>query len=161
MATSISPGRRKPEDPKLERTTNVTTTTAVLPNPTSVSMIWITCYACGVAYGMARHVYDQRRKDKEAFFCTNGHSAVFSADLVEQQKRQIASLEQSLKFANDDRDDARRREDKAVRSERAQKANVTKLKRRAQHGVCAHCNRTFENVARHMLTKHPAEGKNT
>ncbi len=133
------------------------TATATIPHPLHVTMIWIRCGACGVAYGMAQHVYDARQADGQAFYCTNGHARVYRVTEVDELKRKLAATEQSLQFTRADRDAAHARELKACRRESAQKANVTKLKRRAEAGVCAHCNRTFDNVARHMKTKHPHE----
>jgi DNA repair exonuclease SbcCD ATPase subunit len=37
----------------------------------------------------------------------------------------------------------------------AQKGVTTRIKNRASNGVCPCCNRTFQNLARHMHTKHP------
>lgn len=137
----------------------MTTQTASLPHPVHVSMIWITCHACGVAFGLAQHVYDQRQRDGESFYCTNGHGAVFRELEAVRLKRELESTQRALTYAREDRDRANTREAAARRQASAQKANVTKLKRRAEAGVCAHCNRTFENVARHMKTKHAAETK--
>lgn len=35
------------------------------------------------------------------------------------------------------------------------KGVATRLKNRAAHGVCPCCNRTFQQLARHMSAKHP------
>lgn len=40
---------------------------------------------------------------------------------------------------------------------RAQKAAKTRLRKRIEHGVCPHCKRHFENVERHVKSKHPKE----
>lgn len=44
----------------------------------------------------------------------------------------------------------------AERRVSAAKGQVTKLKNRTAAGVCPCCTRSFENLKRHMATKHPA-----
>lgn len=41
------------------------------------------------------------------------------------------------------------------RSAAAYKGAATRLKNRAKAGVCPCCNRTFQNLARHMASQHP------
>ena len=45
--------------------------------------------------------------------------------------------------------------ERTVRRLNAQRANVTKLKKRISAGVCPCCTRTFSNLSRHMATQHP------
>jgi hypothetical protein len=45
--------------------------------------------------------------------------------------------------------------DTAERRRRAEKAAKTKIKNRVAKGVCPCCNRTFQNLADHMKSKHP------
>jgi Fe-S oxidoreductase len=52
--------------------------------------------------------------------------------------------------------------DQAQADARAQKAAKTRIKNdrdriktRVANGVCPHCNRTFQNLARHMASQHP------
>lgn len=47
------------------------------------------------------------------------------------------------------------------RSHAATRGHLTRTKKRGGHGVCPCCNRTFQQLARHMKSKHPdyAESK--
>ena len=50
--------------------------------------------------------------------------------------------------------------DTEERSHAATRGHLTRAKKqvhRAEHGVCPHCNRSFQNLARHMQTKHERE----
>tara|TARA_Y100000310_G_scaffold338946_1_gene430083 strand:- start:1163 stop:1354 length:192 start_codon:yes stop_codon:yes gene_type:complete len=49
--------------------------------------------------------------------------------------------------------------DAAEKTASTYKGQVTKLKNRAKAGVCPCCNRTFQNLSRHMETKHPDFGE--
>ncbi len=53
----------------------------------------------------------------------------------------------------------KRKTEQLAHQVRAQKAAKTKLKNRIKHGVCPCCKRTFQNIAKHIATKHPGYGK--
>jgi hypothetical protein len=63
--------------------------------------------------------------------------------------------------AKEEAAEARRRE-RAVRdlleqeenSHRATRGHLTRVKKRVQNGVCPKCNRTFQNLQRHMASQH-------
>ena len=115
----------------------------------------IQCCNCGIDMVMAADYVERRRKDGETFYCLNGHPQSFRQTETDRLKEQLAKeaktrelLETRLKDAND-------RADANYRSLVAQKGQVTKLKKRVQHGVCPCCNRTFANLGRHMQGQHP------
>jgi len=71
----------------------------------------------------------------------------------------LAKLEQSLEWWRKDAEakaeslQVERNHSKAIRGE------LTKLKKRVTNGVCPCCHRSFQNLRRHMATKHPNEAK--
>jgi len=84
-------------------------------------------------------------------FCPNGHSQVYVGkteaqklqDLLDAEKRRVEMF--------------RRENQEKERQLSAQKGLTTKFKNklaRVDNGVCPECNRTFQNVARHMQSKH-------
>ena len=112
-----------------------------------------TCCSCGVPFGLSQEIYDRRQEDGETFYCPNGHS---------QHYTQKASLEEDLKNAQARL--AKQREvsewyeeqlKNTTNSLRATKAAHTRTKNRIKNGVCPCCNRSFENLHRHMKTQHP------
>ncbi len=116
-----------------------------------VSLHAVTCFKCGIVFGLNATQRENLINSHDAFFCPAGHSQAYVGETdAEKLRKQLVATEQRLKFARDDRDAADRRS-------AAARGQVTKLKNRAHAGVCIRCNRTFENVARHMATKHAGE----
>lgn len=106
------------------------------------------CPACGVVFGITDE-YEQRRRESGApFYCPNQHYMSYgksklhkveeARDAAEARAGQLAVDNDQL--ANDLLDAAK---------------EAKRLKRRATSGVCSECHRTFQNMQRHMATKHP------
>ena len=106
------------------------------------------CCTCGVLFGMDDGVYCNRADDGARFFCTNGHGQSFTESTVSKQRRQIERLTQREAMLQDEITAANRRAN-------AFKGQATKLRKRALGGTCPCCNRSFQNLTRHMKTKHP------
>jgi len=102
------------------------------------------CYNCGCVVAMEQSHYTECLKDHRDFWCPNGHRQYFPSEtqadkyarlLKEEQRRHARTL-------------ARENE------ERAAKEKVERKLKRVKRGVCPECNRTFQNIARHMACKH-------
>lgn len=110
-----------------------------------------TCASCGVPFGISEQQRSNLRRTKATFYCPSGHGQNYVGKTeADKLREQLVATENSLKLAREGRDSAERRESAA-------KGQITKLKKRAHAGTCIHCNRTFQNVARHMATKHAEE----
>ena len=105
----------------------------------------LTCANCGIAFAMPSLFVDKRREHHNTFYCPNGHTQYFPAETdAERYKRELdAERERHTRTLN-----------RLNTAERAQRKAEKKLKR-VHRGVCPCCNRTFENLARHIATKHP------
>jgi hypothetical protein len=115
-----------------------------------------TCCICGMAFGVEENYDRARRDDHKQFYCPAGHGQHYAG------KSEAEKLQERL-------DDAARRErslnarlthtrDQLQATEyqrRAQKGVNTRLKNRIAAGVCPCCNRTFQDLARHMSGQHP------
>lgn len=121
-----------------------------------VAMVTDDCCICGVIFAMPTSLQTERLRDGGTFYCPNGHAQHY----VETKEQQ---LEQELQQAKD-RLDAERgwtrklTEDLGSEQRRhaATKGQLTKTRNRIHAGVCPDCHRHFENVERHMASKHPA-----
>jgi len=125
---------------------------SALATTTHVTLEPITCYLCGVAFGVPAHLKEKRLNDHRSFFCPNGHEQHYTGP-TEADK-----LRKQLETANYSRAFYERRLGEEVRSKRAVRAHLTKAKKkldRVAHGVCPCCNRSFQNLRRHMSAKHP------
>ena len=112
------------------------------------------CPRCGVPFAIPSHLLDQRQRNAGDLFCPSGHAMSWKeteADrlkkIVEERDRQLAAETKKREWA----------EQAAKKAEQAAAAT----KRRAAHGVCPCCKRSFANVRRHMATKHPKEIETT
>ncbi len=114
------------------------------------------CPKCGIEYAAPKEFMDEARKDPKIFFhCPNGHSRHFSESEADRLRKERDRLAQRIAEKDDRIREERERADAAERRTAAARGQVTKIKNRVGHGVCPCCNRTFENLHRHMATKHP------
>lgn len=107
-----------------------------------------TCCSCGIAFGLPTDFLNKRRQDGKQFYCPNNHSLVYRETELDKTKKQLERERQMREAA-----DA-----KAVKAER-EATTISKAHRkmrvRVMNGVCPCCNRSFENLRRHMHTEHP------
>ena len=101
---------------------------------------------CGIAYAIPDALYDQAMERGKSLYCPVGHSWHYTESTEAKLKRE---REKSARL--------RAEADQLQASLVAQKGVATKLRKkveRAEHGVCPHCNRSFQNLRRHMESKH-------
>ena len=111
------------------------------------------CASCNVGFGITASFEAARRSDCESFYCPAGHKQWFPGKTdekrIEELKAQLATKDDLLRSTQ-------RANHKFWRLQRAAEGRTKALKRRIAAGVCPCCQRSFENLARHMKTKHPA-----
>lgn len=103
------------------------------------------CCACFIPFGVPKAFDEKRLKDKQTFYCPNGHpqSYIGKSDeqLLRDEKKRRANAEEEARI-------------QAARALQAEQ-EAARLKQRAKGGACPCCNRTFVQLARHMKSKHP------
>ncbi len=109
------------------------------------------CASCGVDFAVPVHFINMRRQDKKTFYCPNGHVLSFTESEVDRLKRELEGVKNSLQFARD----GKARVEKSLIAQKAQTTKARNQLERVGNGVCPCCNRTFQNLMRHMSTKHP------
>lgn len=132
----------------------------------TVSFKTATCVTCGAYIVMTDGMYNQRRTDREVFYCPSGHQQYFSGETPEEKlKREYeAKLEQEKKrreWAEQSSEHSKKRAARLERKASAYRGVITKTRKRIANGACPCCNRTFQNLAAHMTTKHPQFKKKT
>lgn len=140
-------------------------TTRVIPSNRAAflekSIVVIECASCAVDFGIGADFQRRRLNDHEDFYCPNGHPNVYAGPSAAEKERR--RLERELDAARslaaresrrraDAEQDARRKDYEA----RAAKGQLTKTKKRVAAGVCPCCNRSFQNLAKHMAGQHPS-----
>ena len=131
--------------------------TALAPGDTITGMgtLHVTdCPTCGCVYAIPDGVHRRgmRHKENATIWCPNGHQWHYIGKPHDVEVRELRE-----RLASE-----RARRDQAEAAERAQRAAATRarnerdrLKVRAKAGVCPCCQRTFQQLARHMKAKHP------
>lgn len=114
-----------------------------------------TCPNCFIEFAVPPRLIQERRIDKESFYCPNGHSMSFQQSELDRVKTELDRAKRDLKWAREAADRNRERANKTERQLRATKGALTRVKKRVGKGVCPCCNRTFINVQRHMASQHP------
>lgn len=124
---------------------------------TTTSIRALDCPECGITFGIGAEFEKRRREDKRGFYCPNGHSQWFPGKTAEDRMREERDAARSLAER-----EARRRQNAEInaeherRSAAAYKGHATRIRNRIKNGVCpAGCNRHFDNIRRHIATKHP------
>lgn len=112
-----------------------------------------TCGRCGLIYAVPDYFDEARRDDHNTFYCPNGHPRVYKEG--ESQAARVKRLEDRIAWERAQADQVRADRDALQRSLSATRGVVTRTKRRVGNGVCPCCNRTFQQLARHMSAKHP------
>lgn len=116
------------------------------------------CGTCGVVWAMPEKFIELRRKDGATWYCPNGHHWVYSGETEEKRlKRELAQTRDRLASERARRDQAEAETQEARHSLRTTKGVVTKLKKRVSAGVCPApgCQRHFQDLERHIASKHP------
>lgn len=117
----------------------------------------VTCASCGVTFGIETEHRSRLRENQNTFYCPNGHSMWYSKEATEAFKLK-QDLENQKRVLEESYERNRRLQDQ-IKAEkiktRAQKAAKTRMLNRVKNGVCPCCNRSFENLHRHMKTMHP------
>lgn len=125
---------------------------------------WDKCLTCGVGIWLTAEQYEHLKQSCQSFFCIWGHSQHFVQGPSEAQKlrqerdrlkQEAARLEEVAARERRWRGEAEDARAAAERRASAARGQVTKLKKRAAAGVCPCCNRTFQDLARHMAGQHP------
>ena len=118
----------------------------------NLSIEYVTVYCgppdtggCNLQFAMTRNFYDYTKRTGEGWWCPAGHERVWADDTVEEQLQRAEARNQHL-------------EDQLRAS--VQEAENTRIallrdRQRFANGVCPCCQRSFDNVRRHMQAKHP------
>ena len=110
---------------------------------------------CGIALAIPANLKRNARNNGDAIYCPLGHKFSyrdsFKQQFTREREQHLATKEQYLATK-----DLLKHEE---RSHAATRGHLTRTKQRIGHGVCPCCRRTFQNVARHMQTKHPGYEK--
>lgn len=119
------------------------------------STLVVTSCWCGIGLAIPQDLYDAAHIRQTSIYCPVGHTFVYGNTEIEQLKAELESKRTTIKQWANDYQRVYQEKQSVERSLSATKAVVTRTKNRLMRGVCPCCNRSFEQLARHMAHKHP------
>lgn len=119
------------------------------------------CWVCGVHFAMELKYSKRRLNDGKSFYCPNGCQIRYGTPPWKEIEQELQRERQQHDQTRARLSDVREQRDGVERRLSAQKGVTTRIKNRVSKGVCPCCNRTFENLARHMKSKHPDYAEST
>ena len=121
------------------------------------------CIDCGGPIALTSAQKAQLKRSHQTFYCAMGHSQIFVGESdTERAKRLADELEAQKRMVDEWRkygDDLTDRLNAERKSHATTKGQLTRTRKRIQHGVCPECNRTFKQLAAHMKAKHPEQSQ--
>jgi hypothetical protein len=123
----------------------------------------MTCPNCAGSYALSQAFLDEARSKggfKQCWCCpyckgSRGYGqSKHDLEKAELQK-QLDQSQKEKQWLTERRDYAQKESDHFRRSRDGLKSQLTKVKKRIGHGTCPCCNRSFEDLRRHMESKHP------
>jgi hypothetical protein len=125
-----------------------------------ITLTHVSCYKCGVVFGVESTHHERLLKTHDWFYCPNGHHQAYFGKTKDEQR--IADLEREAKALKSSKDYW---SDRAVSAERdaghqrsrvnGYKGILTRTKKKIAAGRCPCCSHQFKNLESHMKTKHP------
>jgi len=114
-----------------------------------VTLTSIDCGECGGTYAINERYRKQKWEQGGFWNCPYCQTSWgFGQSENARLKKELANAIKRKEWAEQD---AKHAED----CRRAEKAAKTRLKNRIHNGVCPCCNRTFQNLQKHMKKQHP------
>ena len=119
----------------------------------------ITCGACGIPFGIEEAHLRMLRQTGKGFNCPSGCGISYGKSENQKLKSELEQEQARLARERERRLSAEKESEYFRKSRDGMKGALVKAKKRAVAGVCPCCTRTFQNVARHMASKHPEATK--
>ena len=102
------------------------------------------CGECGIVFAVLGFWLGAQRASGEGggqFWCPNGHNGVFQEPEVQRLKRLLEQEQKNHAITKQEHEQAI--------------AETLRLQRQVARVICPCCKRSFQNLLRHMKTKHP------
>lgn len=118
-----------------------------------IEMTTENCVNCGMIFAVTADFQWRRRNDHKTFYCPAGHGQHYTGASEAQRLREQLEKERHRRQAETGRAEAiAQQRDRVVKS-------YNRIRDRVKNGVCPCCNRTFQNLMKHMESQHPEFGK--
>lgn len=119
----------------------------------------VTCGGCGWLYGIPLTMQERAKSHGLRWRCPNREclwaSVGYNESDLDQLKKQVERAQQGSIRNREWAEREKALRETAERSNAALRGVNGRLKKRAAHGVCPCCKRTFSALSAHMKSKHP------
>lgn len=115
----------------------------------TIEFVLVECCKCATPFFMTKRLNAAFRANKETFCCPFGHQQGYYGKNTEDKLRD--RIEQLEKKSLEEKEVLQNR----WLDEMSRANKLDKQLKRIHKGVCPCCNRSFQNLKRHMETKHP------
>lgn len=121
-----------------------------------VGFVIETCFKCGIQFGITQDLYDtlQRLGEDRSFYCPNGHGQIYIESAEQRLKKQLEEEQLCVKLLRESERRALQDAEHFKSQRNGYKGQLARVKKRIANGICPCCNRYFENLHRHMQSKH-------
>lgn len=113
------------------------------------------CGECSIPHAIPSELYTDRLNNGGNWWCPNGHKLHFTQTENDKLERELAAEKRRRQWSEARESSTRDQLHATERSLRGHKAAKTRIKNRIAAGVCPCCNRSFQDVRRHMAGQHP------
>jgi RNase P subunit RPR2 len=122
----------------------------------TITLTHMDCWNCHAIYGVDESARARWKAEGKSWFCPYcGKSTHYGTTDLDREKAARERAERNAQWHRERREEADRARVSAEHATRATKGHLTRLKRRVAAGVCPCCNRTFQDLSRHMAGQHP------
>lgn len=114
----------------------------------------VNCGVCHIQFYLPQSKFDSCQEKGEGFHCPNGHSLLFTESAKAKMQKEIDQAKKRAQWAEENAREIQSRLDTERKSKAAIRGHANRVKDRISKGVCPCCNRTFQNLHRHMANQH-------
>ena len=114
------------------------------------------CCSCHMIFAVTTSFQEEMKDTHNSFCCPKGHWQSYRSESeTEQLQKIIQQKDNEIRIQTELKEETRQERDQIKKSLIAIKGHKTRIQKRIAAGVCPCCNRSFNNLHRHMNTKHP------
>jgi hypothetical protein len=117
------------------------------------------CCVCGTRFAVDATIMHHRRQNAGDIYCPNGHCIGWKETEADKVRKQLAAKEKELEAERQRVGMERSMRYEAEAAKNKAEMAFKRQTRRINKGVCPHCQRTFQQLARHIACKHPERGE--
>ena len=122
---------------------------------TYVSMELVICYKCAIPFCIPESRIRNLKESRDEFYCPNGHAQAYIKSTADILKEKLEKAEQEKLTLQQNSSYWKNEFDFQVKQKEKVQRKLKRTEKRIANGVCPCCNRTFEDLTKHMKSKHP------